>query len=1065
MTLSQRRAFRQSSFIRLVLIGIWIAVRLATSIALAADGDEDEDAVQPGLPAHYQAEFNGRKVHFDRHDALPAFRLANGESPDPRLPPEGWRVSWKGVLAVKSPGKYQFAGRASGTVVVRIDGQEALSLRTIEERIAAAEGQPVELKFGPRPLEIEFTPHGPAPELRIFWQSEDFPREPLPPWAVGHLPANNDDFDLFSTGRLLVEELSCVACHRPNPQAPLSNALGTRQGPRLTEAGARLKREWIYHWLGNPQEFRREAVMPRLFSSDRRGEVERMAVAGLLTARGKLPQSRKLDDNQAKNWPADGKALFETIGCAVCHEAQTDRTLERRARATLRFLGQKTTPEVVAAFLQNPAAVDPAGRMPAFAFTSGDDPFRLALYVTERDAAGEQPLIEPAPPEAAEVHDALAALGVPAADIAAFSQKPIDEQLRGLGGHVMRARRCTACHEMKIPGEDEFWKPVAAVHDFAAIAAKPEGGCLDQRRRTSDNGVPLFGASLDLIVVAGLLSEPQPPAAGLQSGARTAVAPAAASGDPRRTEASAIAAFLKEAAFAPGTLAPGEFAKLTLARFNCIGCHERNGAGGLPSSYVEKMLVIRSEKDSEAISPPPLTGITGKLLAPALRQVFDGNLRSRPWMALQMPRFDAARLAFLPAALAAADGESPSNEPFRPAADEELISAGRTLVGEKGFSCIKCHDMLGIASAGARGPELARVAERVTYDWYVRWMTDPQRLQPGTRMPTVFFGGKSTYAHILDGIPDRQRLALWQYLLVCRNLPYPEGLRPPQKLRFPESKGVQVVRTFLPDTSARGIALRGSDGLHLAYDAQSCRLSYAWSGEFLDMRPVWEGRGGNKAGIDGAIFWTAPAGFPWEITPSASPIPDYSNRGGDTSLGAILPQDGKLYPTRLDFRAVHPKPDCTTFDYDLDLGEGKRAAFQETVSTLRLPLAIGVRRVTESAVPLGHFVWLHVSSADQPPTWVTAGGASGVLDADTKTVPAGAVIKVAQAGKRFVLHQRAKTSHADWLAAKRGDRWSVVLRVPSPGDSTRTFLDVAVLKPFDDDPQTQDKVAGEELGK
>ena len=83
-------------------------------------------------------------------------------------------------------------------------------------------------------------------------------------------------------------------------------------------------------------------------------------------------------------------------------------------------------------------------------------------------------------------------------------------------------------------------------------------------------------------------------------------------------------------------------------------------------------------------------------------------------------------------------------------------------------------------------------------------MTDPQRLQPGTRMPTVFFSGKSTYTHILEGLPDRQRLALWQYLLVCRNLPYPEGLHPPQKLRFPDTKGVQAVRTFLPGNECPG---------------------------------------------------------------------------------------------------------------------------------------------------------------------------------------------------------------------------------------------------------------------
>src|SRR5262245_43338351 len=189
---------RRSHFRSLISFSIFclfsLAALLATSVTCAADEDDDEDAVLPGLPAHYEAQVNGRAVSFRRYDALPTFRLANGESPDPRLPAQDWRVTWKGVLAVKSPGKYQLAVRAPGPVGIRVDGQEVVALRTFEEPLAEAEGKPVELKFGPRRLEIEFNPHGPA-QLRIFWQSEDFPREPLPARAVGHLSQPGNEVD------------------------------------------------------------------------------------------------------------------------------------------------------------------------------------------------------------------------------------------------------------------------------------------------------------------------------------------------------------------------------------------------------------------------------------------------------------------------------------------------------------------------------------------------------------------------------------------------------------------------------------------------------------------------------------------------------------------------------------------------------------------------------------------------------------------------------------------------------------------------------------------------------
>ncbi len=1082
----------------LTCVAFFVVVVHLSATVRAADDDDDDEVVLPGLPATYEAQVAGRSVTIRRHDGLPAFRLAKGEGPDPRLPAAGWRVAWKGVLMVKAPGKYRFAGRSTGTAVVRVDGVEVVSLRGADEKPAAAEGKPIELAFGPRSLEIEFQPRGDGAELGIFWESEDFPREPLPVWAVGHLAKQGADPDLFPQGRYLVEEHGCVACHKPNAQTPLSATLATRSGPRLTEAGARLQREWIFHWLGRPQDFRAEAVMPRLFTDDRRGEIERIAVAALLTSRGKTPEPRQLDDNQTKNWPSEGKALFESIGCSVCHETHRDGAAERPARATLKGLRQKTSRDAIAHFLNNPSAIDPGGRMPAFAFINGDDPWRLALYLESRDATEAKPLRMPASPRADEVRDALVRLNVPSGEVEKLAARPLDQQIVELGRQEMRARRCTACHEMKAPGEDEFWKPIPAAHDFAAIAARPEGGCLDVKRTQASDGIPLFGQSLDQRVVAGLptftpvvaglppvvaglghrreerWSEPHAVTEGLLADGRPSVAPAAGSGDPCRTEgepgrtpdgkADPIVAFLKEAAVAHGTPAPSEMAKLILTRLNCTGCHERNGTGGVPASLVAKMLVNQSDQNSEAVSPPPLTGIAGKLLGPAIRHVLEGGARSRPWMVLQMPRYDGAQVAPLPAALAAADGDMLHNEPFRPPADEELIAAGRTLVGEKGFSCTKCHDMLGIASAGTRGPELARVAERVNYDWYLRWMTDPQRLQPGTRMPTVFFGGKSTYTHILEGVPDRQRLALWQYLLVCRNLPYPEGLHPPQKLRFPDTNRVQAVRTFLPETSARAIAIRSPDGLHLAYDAQNCRLSYAWSGEFLDMGPVWEGRGGSQAGIDGAIFWKAPAGFPWDVTPSASPVPDFSNRGSDTSLGAIAPQDGKLYPTRLDFRKVHTKLDRTIFEYELALGDDRKAALVETVSTLRRPLAVGVRRKTEATVPRGQFLWLHVSFADQPPAWTVSAKELGTLDDESKAAPATAVVRFQQGGKRFVAHLREKDSGAAWLSAKRGDRWSLVLRIPSAGEPPRAGVDLVILRPFDDDPQTQEKVADEEAG-
>lgn len=983
----------------------------------AQEDDESRDR-RPGLIATYQAPAGEKKIVVERAGELPALMLRPGEAPDPRLPPQNWSAAWRGYLEIRLPGKHRFFARSSGDLEIRINGQPALSGAANPQADLA--GTTVALEFGRQPIEVRFTQRGEGAELKLFWESEDFSREPLPEFVPVHLESQRPAADLFARGRLAVEEHSCTSCHLPGGESPMSHAVVKRPGPRLSDAGGRLNAAWIYDWLGDPHAFRPEAVMPRLFSTDRQGDVERFAVATFLAARGKAPEPRKLNDGQLRNWPKEGQALFESTGCVVCHERQETRA----PRATLQRLAGKLSVGALAAFLQNPAAVDPGGRMPAFQFRNADDAWKIALYLHERDREQAGPARWPGDIDAAAVRNAFRALSPAGDDAARFEKASADEQIALLARRVMRQKRCTACHELNVPSEADFWKPLPAQHTFAEIAVKPDGGCLNERPAGNDRSVPAYGPSLDR---------------------------------------AAAVSFLNAAVTAPGTPAPGELARLTIERFHCTGCHVRHGGGGLPPSLIEKMLVNQSAEHAESLLPPPLTGISTKLLARSIRDVLQGSQRSRPWMGLQMPRFDMQYVGHLPTSLAALDGEAIRDEPYRPAADQQLIEAGRTLVGDKGFSCTKCHDMLGIASTGTRGPDLARIAERVTYEWYRRWMTDPQRMQPGTRMPTVFYGSKSPYDTILGGDPEKQRLAMWQYLLVCRSLPFPDGLKPPQKLRFPESNITQVVRTFLPETSARGIAIRNPNGIHLAFDAQACRLSYGWTGEFLDMRPVWDGRGGNKAGIDGAIFWSAPAGFPWEVTPSSEPVPDLSGRGTDTTLGAITPQDGQLHPSRLNFRTYRTLGDRTSFEYDLELGQERSSRFTETVATFREGLTTGVSRDVAIVAPAGSIVWLHAAMLDQPPEWEAAASQRGTLDADNKAAPANAVLSGIQDSRRFALHLRGSSPGVEWLSVKRGDRWSLVLRLPTAGDPAQAKLHLVLLKPIDDQEPTTKKVVAEEL--
>jgi hypothetical protein len=272
-------------------------------------------------------------------------------------------------------------------------------------------------------------------------------------------------------------------------------------------------------------------------------------------------------------------------------------------------------------------------------------------------------------------------------------------------------------------------------------------------------------------------------------------------------------------------------------------------------------------------------------------------------------------------------------------------------------------------------------------------------------------------------------------------------LQPPTTVEVTDEGRPLLVRTFLPGVTPRSMAIRYPNGVHLAYDAQACRLAFAWSGEFLNLSPVWDGRGGMKAGIKGTTFWTSPEGFPWDITAASDGPPDFTDRGKDTALGAELPHDGQLHPSRLHFRGYRTAEAGPTFRYELELKEGKIAVFTETVSSLKSDVASGVLREATITAPAGRTIWLNAATADKPPAWQTAEGQSGVLNSSGRTAPAAAALTLVQAGAPLVLHLRDASAGADWCVAERSGKWCIMARLPLTADSQQARLVLALWRP------------------
>lgn len=104
---------------------------------------------------------------------------------------------------------------------------------------------------------------------------------------------------------------------------------------------------------------------------------------------------------------------------------------------------------------------------------------------------------------------------------------------------------------------------------------------------------------------------------------------------------------------------------------------------------------------------------------------------------------------------------------FRGAAPKDLAKAGARLASKEYLDCFSCHMVGEQKPEGPRegwAPDLAMAAGRLNPEWIARWLRDPQKIQPGTKMPTYFTGPGSGPSDILGGDDSRQLLALQAWL-------------------------------------------------------------------------------------------------------------------------------------------------------------------------------------------------------------------------------------------------------------------------------------------------------------
>jgi plastocyanin len=78
----------------------------------------------------------------------------------------------------------------------------------------------------------------------------------------------------------------------------------------------------------------------------------------------------------------------------------------------------------------------------------------------------------------------------------------------------------------------------------------------------------------------------------------------------------------------------------------------------------------------------------------------------------------------------------------------------------------------------------------------------------------------------------------------------------PRLHAWPADRRPLVYRIFMPDCSPAAFAVALPGDINYCWDATSCRLRYAWHGDFVDPMPVWKGNGNGLAKILGERWVT-----------------------------------------------------------------------------------------------------------------------------------------------------------------------------------------------------------------
>lgn len=769
-----------------------IFLAAVASLAPSAFAQLDEDEFPPGLLTTYKT--GGKTI--TRIERGVSFTWGES-SPDQRLSTGTFEARFAGNLLNKKSSGYTLHAYLSGSVTVEIDGKQVLVGKS--ESPKWFNSKPVELRAGIRKLVIRYQKTGKTAQLHLLWSAKRFPIEPIPPRLLFHdRPAGLGRRALqdIQTGRVQFEVHRCNRCH------VRANDLPSAPGPDLTHVVTNLIATKLKAKLLDPQHLTPHAKMPSFGLTKKESE----AIAAFLRSVSKpvklpdlpkKPRRRRRSKKKPVPETRAGEILFRSVGCLACHTKDKHGTAGPYAGGDLTQVSKKRSAKWIAQWLKDPKTLSADHRMPVFKL-SNVERRQLALYLaSDRKASiGRKP------------SDGSGQRRVPVAprNQRANARRSPDVSLVAQGRKLVEQYRCAACHTIPT-----IKRPAPVAASFDKIT--PKNSCVD---KTPDR------------------KKHRPAYSGIN--------------------VKAITAYLKSHAGKLSPISDFERGRRLLTQRNCTTCHPRGLSRGIVETAGKmSQLDAALRGQSQGMIPPSLNAVGDKLLDGYLKTAVAGEqkIARLPWLRVRMPRFGHSKseTAALAHYLKAHDRIPPrlrlSTKPVAKVPSEsQILVAGQTLLGIRGFSCIACHKVGKYeprnTALGTKGSDLMALAGRIRKPFFDRWTRNPIRIVPGMEMPS--YHGKPVPGVLKDDV-NLQLEVLWRALNDKRFKPPTNPSVVEQFITVKPGEPARIIRDVftVPKENgggyvARSLAIGLNNGHNLLFDLDTYSLRGWYFGDFARQR-------------------------------------------------------------------------------------------------------------------------------------------------------------------------------------------------------------------------------------